>query len=81
MSSGPIVALEIMAASAIRKWRDLLGMWLSLTVSCCCINDSKLQPALQAGSERWLNGLAVTMCITYSTIVNVAVAASCQLHS
>jgi nucleoside-diphosphate kinase len=25
MSSGPIVALELMAASSIRKWRDLLG--------------------------------------------------------
>jgi hypothetical protein len=25
MTSGPIVALELMAASSIRKWRDLLG--------------------------------------------------------
>jgi nucleoside-diphosphate kinase len=27
MTSRPIVALELMAASSIRKWRDLLGKW------------------------------------------------------
>lgn len=63
MSSGPVVALELMAASGIRKWRDLLGEYALVRLHLQCSTTVVLQRCQAAAAIHAATCLLVCNCV------------------